>query len=467
MRSLMRSRWILSILLSAGVVLLGGSMAAAAQDQTATVTVFLGARLIDGTGATTIEKSVLVIQGDRIVAVGKQGKVHYPKKANVIDAHGKTIIPGLINAHGHLGMVLDAEASPDAYTPINVEGELLQYEQYGITSMISLGFNADLLYDLRQQQKNGEIGGASIFTADRGFGVPNGMPPQAVGPDRLYRPATPEEARADVRASAARHPDIIKLWLDDGYGRYPKMQPEIYQAIIDESHKQGLRVAAHIVYLEDARALLADGVDVLAHSVRDKTVDPGFIQMVKAHNVLYIPTLNLEEAFFIFAEHPEIMADPFFERAVSPNLLKMFESPDYRQKVESNPDLARHKAALATAIRNLKLLSDAGVRIAMGTDSGAFPERVPGWAEQRELELMVQAGLTPMQTLVAATKVSAQVLGASDRGTLEAGRRADLLVLAANPLQDIRNTQKIAAIWHGGREVKPRVPAPALEAAVQ
>jgi imidazolonepropionase-like amidohydrolase len=467
MRSLTRSRWILSILLGALAVLFQGSLTGAAQDQAEAVTVFRGATLIDGTGRPAIEKSVLVIQGDHIIAAGKQGKVHYAKSAKVIDAEGKTIIPGLINAHGHLGMVLDTKASPDAYTAQNVKKELLQYEQYGVTSMLSMGFNADLLYDIRQQQKNGEVGGASIFTADRGFGVPDGMPPQVVGSDRLYRPATPEEARADVRAAAARHPDIIKMWVDDGYGRYPKMRPEIYKAIIDESHKQGLRVAAHIVYLEDARALVADGLDVLAHSVRDKTVDPGFIQMVKARNVLYIPTFTVEEAFFIFCEHPEVMADPFFRRAVSPNLLKMFESSEYREKVESNPDLARHKAALTTALRNVKLLSDAGVRIAMGTDSGAFPARVPGWAEHREMELMVQAGLTPMQTLVAATKVSAEVLGASDRGILEAGKRADFLVLATNPLDDIRNTRKIVSIWHGGREVKPRVPAPALEAGVQ
>jgi imidazolonepropionase-like amidohydrolase len=467
MRSLTWSRSMLSILLVAGGMSLLRGFTAAAQDQAEAVTVFQGARLIDGTGRSAIEKSVLVIQGDHVVATGKQGKVHYPKSAKVIDAQGKTIIPGLINAHGHLGMVADTEARTDAYTTNNVERELLQYEQYGITSMLSLGFNSDLLYDLRQQQKSGDVYGASIFTADRGFGVPNAMPPQAVGPDRLYRPATPEEARVDVQAAAARHPDIIKMWVDDGYGRYPKMQPEICKAIIDESHKQGLRVAAHIVYLEDARALVADGLDVVAHSVRDKTVDPDFIQMLKARGVLYIPTFTVEEAFFIFGEHPEVMADPFFERAVSPNLLKMLESPEYREKVESNPDLARHKAALATALRNLKLLGDAGVAIAMGTDSGAFPERVPGWAEHRELELTVRAGLTPMHALVAATQVSARVLGVTDRGTLEAGKRADFLVLAANPLEDIRNTRKIVSIWHGGHEVKPRVPAPALEAGLR
>jgi imidazolonepropionase-like amidohydrolase len=436
---------------------------ARAQEPAGAPTVFDGARLIDGTGRPAIEKSVLVIQGDRIVAAGKHGKVRYAKTARVIDVAGKTIVPGLINAHGHLGLVVGATQSADAYTAANVETGLLQYEQYGITSMLSLGLNRDLLYDIRAQQQAGEVGGASIFTADRGLGVPDGIPPLAVASDQLYRPATPEEARADVAAMAARHPDIVKLWLDDSLGKFPKMQPAVYKAIIEECRNRGLRVAAHVFYLSDAKALVRDGIDVLAHSVRDRDVDPEFVKMMKDNSVLYIPTLTVDESFFVFAEHPELMSDFFFQLAVGPDLLKMLQSPEYRAKVESDPNLPKNKAALATAMRNLKTLSDAGVRIAFGTDSGAFPVRIPGWAEHRELELMVQAGLTPMQALTAATQGSAAVLGASDRGTLEAGKRADFLVLAANPLQDIHNTRKIVAVWHGGHEVKPRVAAPALE----
>jgi len=114
---------------------------AAAQETGGPTTVFDGARLIDGTGAAAIAKSVLVIQGDQIIAVGKHGKVHYPKSARVIDVQGKTIVPGLINAHGHLGLVVGAAQRADAYTAVNVESALLQYEQYGVTSMLSLGLN--------------------------------------------------------------------------------------------------------------------------------------------------------------------------------------------------------------------------------------------------------------------------------------------------------------------------------------
>jgi imidazolonepropionase-like amidohydrolase len=456
MLSAKRSRLILT--------LVAGSISvvswAAAQDQVGPVTVFENARLIDGTGAHPIEKAVLVIEGDRILAAGKREQVHYAKTAHVVNAAGETIIPGLINAHGHLGLVVGAANRPEGYTAANVEAELLQYEQYGVTSMLSLGLNRDLLYDIRAQQQAGAVGGASIFTADRGLGVPDGIPPLPVRSDQIYRPATPDEARADVRAMASRHADIVKLWLDDSYGRYPKMRPEIYKAILDECHRLGLRVAAHVFYLNDAKALLRNGVDVLAHSVRDREVDGEFINLVRTAGVLYVPTFTVDESFFVFAEHPEVMGDSFFRLAAGPDLLKMLQSPEYRHKVEADPNLPRYKSALTTAMRNLKTLSDAGVRIAFGTDSGAFAVRIPGWAEHRELELMVQAGLTPMQALTAATSGSAAVLGASDRGTLEAGKRADFLILAANPLEDIRGTRKIIAVRNGGKEVKPRVVAP-------
>jgi imidazolonepropionase-like amidohydrolase len=237
------------------------------------------------------------------------------------------------------------------------------------------------------------------------------------------------------------------------------MPPDVYAAVIDECHKHGLRVAAHVFYLADAKALVADGVDVLAHSVRDLPVDTELIAALKKHRVSYIPTLDVDESFFLFAEQPDVLRDDLFRHAVSSELLEMFRSQAYRDKVAANPNVAKEKLAFATASHNLKTLQDAGVTIAFGTDSGANPERIPGWGEHHELELMVRAGLSPMQAIVAATAHSAAVVKATDRGTLEPGKRADFLVLAGDPLADIRNTQKLVAIWHGGREVAPMVPA--------
>jgi imidazolonepropionase-like amidohydrolase len=175
--------------------------------------------------------------------------------------------------------------------------------------------------------------------------------------------------------------------------------------------------------------------------------------------VFYIPTLSVDESFFIFAEQPEVFNDELFKHAVPPELIQMFQSKEYKDKVAANPAVPKEKAAFAVALRNVKALHDAGVKVAFGTDSGALPERVPGWGEHHELELMVRAGLSPMDAIVAATQNSAALIKATDRGTLEVGKRADFLVLAADPTADIRNTRQLVTVWHNGREVEPRVPA--------
>ena len=245
----------------------------------------------------------------------------------------------------------------------------------------------------------------------------------------------------------------MKFWLDDVNGEYEKMNPAIYKAVIEESHRQRLRVAAHVYYLADAKAVIGNGADALAHSIRDLPVDDELIGMMKSQSVLYIPTLIRDESTFLLVESPEVMQDQFFKLSVSPELLRQFESPEYRAKVENDPNLPKAKAAFAMAQQNLKTLEDAGVHVAFGTDSGANPARVPGWAEHRELELMVRSGLTPMQAIVSATKGTAAVVGSTDIGTLEAGKRADFLVLAASPLDRISNTRQMLTIWHGGKEV--------------
>jgi imidazolonepropionase-like amidohydrolase len=459
MRNLMRA-----VAVAAALVMLLGWFTSV-QGEKGSVTVLEGARLIDGTGGPPRDNTALVIDGDHISAIGTVGKIHYPKGARVVDVRGRTIIPSFINSHGHLGVVLGTGQSPNAYSRENVQNAVVQYEQYGVTSVLVMGLNRDLVYELRDEQKKGTFPGASIFTAGRGIGVPGAAPPVNVARDQVYRAATAEEARAQVREMAAHHVDMIKIWVDDIFGRFSKMQPDVYAAIIDESHKQGLRVAAHVFYLADAKGLVADGVDVLAHSVRDQKVDAELIQAMKSRGVYYIPTLTVDESFYVFAEQPDLMADPFFTQAVSPDLLKMFQSPEYRAKCENDPNLAKNKAAHATAMQNLRILEDAGVKVAFGTDSGAFPARIPGWAEHRELEMMVGSGLTPMQAIVAATRISAALVHADDRGTLEPGKRADLIVLAANPLDDIRNTRQMVTVWHAGREVQPRVAAAKISAA--
>jgi imidazolonepropionase-like amidohydrolase len=431
---------------------------AAAADQPSGVTVLTHVRVIDGTGHAPLEDATVVIQGDHILAI-QTGTGGLPSGARVLDLHGDTVMPGLINAHGHLALVQDGQNSATSYTAENVIAELRQYESYGVTSMLSLGLNRDLLYSIRQQQRQGKLDGATVFTADRGIGVPDAAPPLPAAPDQNYRPATVEEARVAVDAMANRHADIVKIWVDSLGGTKPAMSPEIYRAVIAEAHKHHLRVAAHIYYLADAKSLVNDGVDVLAHSVRDKPVDQELISAIKRRGVWYIPTLTVDESFYIYAEHPGFMQLDFFKDAISPVLLIQLTSDAYSKKVNEDPKTAQHKADFAMDQQNLKTLYDAGVLIGFGTDSGAMPTRIPGFSEHRELEDMVRAGLTPMQAIVCATRSNATLLGIeATRGTLRPGKRADLIVLAANPLDDITNTRSIVTIFHDGRTVAPRVP---------
>jgi imidazolonepropionase-like amidohydrolase len=420
-----------------------------------------GARLIDGTGRPAIENSVLVIEGDHVVAAGAVGKVAVPKDADVQDVSGKTIMPALINLHGHLGLSTNgADSVAGHYTQENVVKQLNKYLSYGVAAVASLGQDEDEIYKIRDAQREGTLGGARLYTAGRGFLEYTGKVNPA---DHRYRPQSPEEARADVRELSAHHPDFMKMWVDDGLGHGVKIKPEIYQAIIDEAHKQHIRVFAHEFYLSDAKALLAAGIDGFAHSIRDQPVDTEVMQTMKSRGVFLIPTLVRDEVLFAYADNLKWLDDPFFQSGFEPAAVAMVRSPENVEKGRKDPDIAKYRAGLEMGKKNLKTLSDAGVKIAFGTDSG-IPTRFPGYLEHRELQLMVEAGLTPMKAIVAATGTNAEILGgAKEFGTLQSGRRADFLVLDANPLDDIHNTERLSAVWQSGKVV-PSVSAKRLSA---
>src|ERR1700722_9819480 len=200
-------------------------------------TVLIGARIIDGTGKAPLENGAISFDGDKITAIGSADQIQIPQGAQVVHAQGKTIIPGLISAHSHLGLCEGALGpKPEHYNRDNVRHQLEQYERFGVLSVMSLGCNKDVLYAWREEQRRGELDEADIFTADRGFGVYRGMPPFPLMQDQVYRPGTAEEARAEVNETASRHPDILKLWIDDLFGTVPKMSPEIYDTIIARAH---------------------------------------------------------------------------------------------------------------------------------------------------------------------------------------------------------------------------------------
>jgi imidazolonepropionase-like amidohydrolase len=266
----------------------------------------------------------------------------------------------------------------------------------------------------------------------------------------------PETARAAVDAVADRNPDFIKIRVDDNLGTAQKMKPEVYRAVIDQAHVRGLRVAAHVYYLADAKALLEAGVDYLAHSVRDRDVDARLIELMKARNVCLSPTLTREMSTFVYESRPAFFDDPSFRREVDPAVIAALEDPVRQEEIRKNRAAQTYKKQLEVARRNVKALIDAGVRLASGTDSGP-PARFQGYFEHLELEELVKAGLTPMQAIVAATGDAAACIGIGDRvGTLQPGLAADLIVLGKNPLEDIRNTRTIESVWIAANRIPGR-----------
>jgi imidazolonepropionase-like amidohydrolase len=390
---------------------------------------WVGARIIDGTGKPAIEHGTLLIRDGHIAAVGKHVKV--PSGVEIIDASGKTIIPGLINAHGH----------------VNREDQLGLYLRDGITTVLSLG--GDKEFALREYCAKAPPG-----TAPRLY-VAGPIQDSSAIPGAVAV-KTPEEARKSVDELIRNKPDFVKVRVDDFRGVRQKMTPEVYSAAIDEAHKNGYRTAAHIVMLDDAKGVLRAGVDYIAHSVRDREVDQEFIQLMKKRHVSYSPTLTREFAVFGYSETPAFFNDPFFLKEADPAEMKQMEDPKRQSTMSTDPSALWYKEHMAVAMRNLKTLSDAGITIAMGTDSGGGPGRFQGYFEHMELEYETKAGLSPMQALISATSGAAKTINISKQvGTLQKGKLADFLVLTANPLDDIKNTRAIESVWIGG----VRVPA--------
>lgn len=456
---------------AASVIGLGGTAgsARAQQAQASSPVVLEHVRLFDGTGAAEQDDMAVLMQGSRIVSVGHTGKLAVPKGAKRIDLSGKTLIPGLISNHSHVGVVSGTSVGSQNFTAPVIKGALDQYERYGVTTVTALGLTKSPLFDdLRQAQHADGSTGADLFGVDQGIGVPGGMPPEGmvkVGKDQIFRPATVAEAQQAVQTMAREHTDLVKLWVDDfrngvaSQKPLPVMKPEIWQAVINEAHNQHLRVAVHIHDLDYGKRLVAAGADIIAHGVRDEPVDGTFIAALKDRGVWYIPTISLDEATYLFAEQPEILNDPVLKAGLSADLQKQFSDPAWRQKTASSPLAKASHAAVAMNQKNLLTLYKAGVKIGFGTDSGAAPVRIPGFAEHRELRLLVQAGLTPLQALTLATSQAAALLNLSDRGVIAPGKRADFVVLEADPADNIAAVDQIAAVWRDGvRAAGPLVP---------
>jgi imidazolonepropionase-like amidohydrolase len=402
--------------------------------QTGSARAFTGARVIDGTIGAPIENATIVVRDGRIAALGPAARVAIPADAVRTTLAGKTVIPGLINSHGHVGDTVGLAA--DRYSADNVMRDLRTYAAYGVTSVVSLGGDRRPGFAARDSQRTPGLDRARLWVA---------------GP--VLEPTSPADARKLVAEDAAMKVDIVKIRVDDTLGTVKKMPPEIYRAVIDEAHKRGLRVAVHVFYLADAKAVLDAGADFIAHSVRDASVDDAIIAAMKRRNVCLSPTLMREVSTFVYESTPPFFSDPLFLKHADAAAVAALREPARQAEMRASPAAQRYKVALDVASRNLKKLSDAGITIAMGTDTGP-PARFQGYFELMELELMAKAGLTPRQVLASATRDAARCLKIdTEVGTLERGKWADFVALDADPLADISNAKKIDSVWIAGNRV--------------
>lgn len=405
-------------LFACSLLLLTDTVIAAAQS--AAIKAFTGLTLIDGTERAPVANATIVVQDGRVVRIGPAARVAIPPEAQRIALDGKVVVPGLINAHGH----------------VNTMRDLTTYAAYGVTTIFSLGGDQPLIFAARDHQATPTLNRARVFVA---------------GP--VLTPTTPSEARTLVQGVAAQKVDIVKIRVDDNLGTTQKMRPEVYRAVIEEAHRLGLRVAAHVFYLADAKDLLAAKADFIAHSVRDAEVDAAFITALKSSGVCYSPTLMREVSTFVYESTPEFFADPLFLAHANPEWVATLKEPARQDAMRRSATAQRYKTALDVASRNLKRLADAGIPIAMGTDTGPTG-RFQGYFELMELELMVKAGLTPRQALTAATREAARCMKLDGQlGTLERGKWADFVVLDADPLANISNVRRISSVWIAGNNV--------------
>jgi len=406
------------------------SAAVAACSAPSTATAFTDVTLWNGTGAPAMSDMALVVDGGRIVSVVPSADV--PPVAETVSLAGKYVIPGLVEAHAHVS----GEWAPEDVTAPEdrVRGDLLLYARYGVTTVNSLGDDATVL----------AVRDAAAPTDPRARLLAAG--PVLAGDD-------PAAVRADAMGNADAGVDWLKLRVDDNLGATPKMAWEAVAAVMEVGRERNVPVATHMFYLEDAKRLLELGSEMLAHSVRDTDIDAALIASLRERGVCYVPTLVREVSTFVYAERPDWFDDPFFLEHADMAEVARVSQPAFMQRMAASSSAAAYRVALGQAQRNLKALSDAGIPIAMGTDAGPAA-RFPGFFEHEELQLMVDAGLTPAQALHAATGVAADCLGRDDVGTLEPGKWADFIVLAEDPLQDIQATRTLERVYVAGQEIE-------------
>lgn len=413
---------------------------------------FEGARLITGENTEPIDESAFLVQNGVFTQVGRRGAIQAPAEAGRVDLTGKTVMPGIIELHAHLGYFKDntqPRALTTSFTREQLLKDLQQLAYYGVSAVLSLGADPrDLVFQIRDEWRaNPPPGTARFYTAGPGISAPNAGPAGELS-NAVYFVTTEAEARTSVRELAARRVDgWIKIWHD---ARRGKMAPEVVKAIIDEAHRHDIRVAAHTHELEDFQDLLRWGVDGFAHPTwRQESVEPvddELVALLRERPDVFMCTSFWTPRNQIYGPRPYWVDEPIVKETFSSDEIERLER-------STTPANAPQIWASGRVPRSLQKLKEAGVRFGLGTDMGGGGPPYFGLSSHVEIESMVKAGLTPAEAIVAATRNAANILGATDLGTIAPGKSADFLVLDANPLDNIANTRKIASVYLRGLKV--------------
>ena len=428
-----------NVLIPCTVLLLAWLAAPSAQRGPAgPVTAIVGARLVDGTGTPPVSDSVILVSGDRITAAGPRARVQVPAGATVVNASGKTVIPGLVDVHCHLNQ------------PADVMRKLLPVAlNWGVTTIRMTGNDKPEIMHVYEAAKAGAFPAPRVYTAGQGFNLTGPYP----GAPTL-KPTTPEEARKGVQAHKALKVDFIKLWMSE-----KGFTPDVVEAIVDEAKKQSIPIVAHIGNAAQVKQLAELGVTDFMHEARDG-MNPEFIAYAKSKGLSFAPTLGQGQSRWYYYEHPEILSmDPKFDGFYTRGRA-MLNDAARRQEITGAPDFAAQKQRFKdNNYPFIKMMSDAGIRIVTGTDCGAEASQTTpvGHTTHTEVHMFVEAGMTPIAALRAATLDAARVLERTENpsyGSVQAGKIADLVVLNADPVADINNTIKIDRVMRAGRWVQ-------------
>lgn len=413
------------------------------------------ATVIDGTGAPPRSGVDVWIEGSQIREIGPA--LREPPGAQRIDGTGRYLVPGLIDTHAHLDFPIVFQLTPDEREEV-VRHTPTAFLYNGVTTVLNLSAQADWIWERRAEQRAGQLLSPRIFAMGRSFAPAGGWGSRHGG-----ALSTPEEARAQARDYIAKGTDGFKIVLEGGLGGsnvYARMPDEMLQAIVEEATRANVPLYVHAINLDDFRRAASIGPRAIVHGLEDPLPDGDpLLHELVARRIYVVPTISLFESFNSLDGKPSAFDDPVLRGTLPSFLWERMRRPEFmavekqRFSEVARMDVYRWaERALPIFKENTLKMHRAGVQVAVGTDGGGtVGYNFQGYNVPREMELLVESGLTPMEALVAATRVGAEVIGVQDQlGTLVPGKLADLLILAGNPLQDIRNVRQIEMVIQDG-----------------